>query len=196
MKTLDALLVAFEQLVLPHERYFIAQGFVTQAWRAEEYSAFEGAVHEMNGAFADRRVRAHRSVLTAFGSLGRRYHAHEIEPEILGRLVAWAMEELALNTFSSFASFALLLRSLGGDKALPFAPQIFVAAVLSPQKFRPALLDEAAQADMALLMAALEAEAIPASALPSDRPLEAGYWPSAHRHGASGLPAYQAPSAW
>jgi len=167
MNTIETLLCAFERQLLPQERVIIARGPVLQGWTESEFPPGIGAVYQMNAVIENRRMMAHRALPRCFGAIA----GEAIEPEVLGRLISWAMVEFSLNSFSSFASFVLLLRALGGDRALPFAAQLYAAAITAPGRFTPALLDEVSLSDMALLHAALD-EPLPAlnTPVPMDQP--------------------------
>ena len=160
MDGLEALLARFEAGLLPHERFAVQQGLVAPQWRFDdELPPGIIACACMNEAVQRLRERAHSDLgshlMRAKDPKVGRMVGVDLPYGIYAPLLDWALVDLRLNTVSSFASFALLLRAVAGEKALVLAPSLYAAACLHVTQFKPERMGPEALADMAALHEAL-----------------------------------------
>ena len=160
MDRLEALLARFEAGLLPHERFAVQQGLVAPHWRFDDELP-PGLIPcaYVNEAVQRLRERAHSDLgshlIRAKDSKAGRMVGVDLPYGIYAPLLDWALVDLRLNTVSSFASFALLLRAVAGEKALVLAASLYAAACLHVTHSKPERMGPEALADMAALHEAL-----------------------------------------
>jgi hypothetical protein len=165
MKNLDQILAQFTAALLPHEQFFIAQGLATARWHREEnLPEYLTPCAYLDEATQNRRASAHRE-LELHLKKWRRAGGGPPPAFLREALLAWAVAEMKLNTMSSFGAFALLLRAVAGDAALPLAAALYADAARHPLVLRPQALEGPACSQMALLAAALDQPACHATPL-------------------------------
>ena len=155
MTHLDQILSRFTAALLPHEQFFISRGLAPWRWHREENlpdniipcAYLDAAPHDL-------RAKAHGDLVPALAKL-RQAAPNALPHGVFEALVQWAVVELKLGMVSSFGAFALLLRAVAGDTALPWAASLYAAAALEPRVKCAQRLDAQALRDMAELATSL-----------------------------------------
>ena len=155
MNQIDPILSRFTSALQPHELFFISRGHAPWRWHREENLPDNVTpCAYLDAAPHDLRAAAHGDVTPALALL-RQAGPNALPRGVFEALVQWAVVELKLGTISSFGAFALLLRAVAGDTALPWAASLYAAAALEPRVQRPQRLDAQAFSDMAELATSL-----------------------------------------